>query len=77
MRRALTALTRKSKLERLVKIINTEILTPNACTQKKQAAQIRRLQRLVGEAEARRRQWAKEAQQLRININQLKRRIEE
>lgn len=45
--------------------------------QKRQAAQLRRMQRLVSEAQVHRRQWADRAQQLKTSIRQVKDRIEE
>ena len=47
------------------------------CEQKRQGAQLRRLQRLVNEAHARRRQWVQEGERLRINISHIKHRIKE
>ena len=46
-------------------------------TQKRHNAQLTRLQRQVSEAKSRRRQWEKEADQLRMSITQLRQRIEE
>ncbi len=45
--------------------------------QKRQAAQLRRMRRLMGEAQAHRRQWVERASQLRAIISQVKERIEE
>ena len=54
------------------------VAMPCACNeQKRQAAQLRRMQRLVGEAQAHRRQWAERANQLKASIRQVKERIEE
>lgn len=59
----------KQKIEVLRKDVETE--------RKRQAAQLRRLQRLVNEAHARRRQWVQETDRLRTNISLIKHRINE
>ena len=48
-----------------------------ACTQKRRAAQLIRLQRQVSEAQSRRRQFIEESQRLKTAIRDMKKIIEE